>query len=277
MRDLAGRIAVVTGAGSGLGRELAVCAAGRGMDVVGADIDESGLRATAALVKEAGRRCLEVKTDVSKAEDVENLAARTYETFGAAHVLFNNAGVNINSIAWEATVQDWQWVLGVNLMGVVHGIRSFVPRMLESGVAAHIVSVASGAGLMSVPESAVYCVSKHGVVTLSECLHHDLRARDAAIGVSVMCPAFMKTAIMESARNRPPELAQTVAGDSAIERRIRRAIDSARLTTADVAEITLKGVEEGRFYILPHPKLKAGVEARLHDILDDRLPTNPMP
>src|SRR6187402_1869303 len=206
MNDFKGRVAVITGAASGFGREFAVALAAEGARLVLADVDEKGLQETAALLP-AGTESLTVRCDVTRAANLDELAERTYQSFGAAHLVFNNAGVAVCGPAWLATLEDWKWVLDINLMGVVHGIRSFVPRMIASGEPGHVINTASVAGLLSLPGSAVYCVSKHAVVTLSECLRHDLRVAKAAVGVSVLCPAFVQTGIFESARNRPQELA----------------------------------------------------------------------
>jgi NAD(P)-dependent dehydrogenase (short-subunit alcohol dehydrogenase family) len=246
------------------------------MQLVLADIDEKNLPGTVALLP-PGTPTLSVKCDVSKAESVETLAQQTYAKFGAAHLLFNNAGVSPVGPAWSATLEDWQWTIGVNLMGVVHGIRSFVPRMLEQKDACHIVNTASVAGLISVPASAVYCVTKHGVVTLSECLHFDLQLFKANIGVSVLCPAFVNTGIKDSDRNRPAELGKTNPLAKPFEAQMRKAIESGRLTATDVARVTLDAVKANRFYILTHEKIKQSIEMRLQDVLQDRQPTNMVP
>ena len=277
MKALDGKVAVVTGAASGIGRALALRCAGERMRLVLADVDEEGLEGTARSAGGNGAQALCVRCDVSRAEDVEALAARTFDRFGSADLLFNNAGVAAGGPAWTATLEDWRWVLGVNLMGVIHGIRAFVPRMLRQGTEGHVVNTASVAGLLSVPGSSVYCVSKHGVVTLSECLLHDLRAEGAPIGVSVLCPAFVPTGIADAARNRPAELAATNPLAGPHEERMRHAVRSGKLSADDVAAITLAAVKQGRFYVLTHPRIKPAVEARMRDILEERIPTNPMP
>lgn len=277
MKDLKGTIAVVTGAAGGIGRELALACAREGANAVLADVDAAGLEATAQLLGAVGVRTLQVRCDVSRPEEVENLAARTYEQFGAAHLLFNNAGVAVLGPTWTATLEDWKWVLDINVMGVVHGIRAFVPRMLAQGVEGHIVNTASVAGLISLPGSGVYCVSKHAVVTLSECLQHELRLEKSRLGVSVLCPAFVNTGIFESARNRPKELAATNPGAGAWMEMGRKAVRSGRLSAAEVAAITLEAVKAGRFYILPHAKIKGAIETRMRDILEERDPTDTMP
>jgi NAD(P)-dependent dehydrogenase (short-subunit alcohol dehydrogenase family) len=277
MQDLRDRVAVITGAGSGFGRELALCCAEEGMHLVLADIDETGLKATQALLDIEADRVLAQRCNVADAAEVEALADATWNRFGAAHLVFNNAGVAVAGPIWSATPEDWRWVLDVNVMGVVHGVRSFVPRMLAQGGPGHVVNTASVAGLLSVPASGVYCVSKHAVVTMSEVLHHDLRAENAEIGVSVLCPAYVPTGIADAARNRPADLAASNPLAAEYEARVRKAVASGRISAADVARMTMDAVKAGDFYILTHPKIKVAIEARMRDILDQRLPTNPMP
>lgn len=273
MQDLANKVAVITGAASGFGRELAIQCAGAGMRLALADLDEAGIGATIALLP-AGTETVTRRCDVSKPNDVEGLAEATYARFGAAHLLFNNAGVAVSGPTWTTTLDEWKWVLDVNLMGVVHGIRSFVPRMLAQGEPAHIVNTASAAGLVSPPGSSVYCVSKHGVVTLSECLHQELALDHLPIGVSVLCPAFVQTGIGHSERHRPSELADANPLGEAYAEQMRKAIAAGRLTASDIARITLDGVREGRFYIITHPTIRKAIEVRMQDILGDRPPTN---
>ena len=274
MRELRGKTAVITGAGSGIGRELAFACAREGLGILLADIDEAGMRATHAAVAPLGVGVESIRCDVSKPLEVEALADRAWQRFGAVHLLFNNAGVAVAGPVWAATLEDWKWTLDINLMGVVHGVRSFVPRMLAQGGECHVVNTASVAGLVDIPGSAVYCVSKHGVVALSECLYHDLRVAGAAIGVSVLCPAYVNTGIGDSARHRPSELAATNPLAAPYEEAVREALRSGRLTAADIARVTLDAVKSGRFYILSHGKIKPAIEARMRDILEDRLPTD---
>src|SRR5450631_2863761 len=274
MHELKGRTAVVTGAGSGIGRELALACAREGMGVMLADIDDAGMRGASAAIEALGVRVESIRCDVSSSLEVEALAERAWERFGAVHLLFNNAGVAVAGPAWTATLEDWKWTLGINLMGVVHGVRSFVPRMLAQGGECHVVNTASVAGLVDIPGSAVYCVSKHGVVALSECLYHDLRVAKADIGVSVLCPAYVNTGIGDSARNRPSELAATNPLAAPYEEAVRRALLHGKISAADVARVTLDAVRAGRFYILTHEKIKGAIEARMRDILEDRTPTD---
>ncbi len=274
MRDLKGRVAVVTGAGSGIGREIAIACAREGASVVLADIDDKGVHATAAAIEPLGRETLEIHCDVSGAGDVEQLAVRAYERFGAVHLLFNNAGVGVAGPIWTSTVEDWTWILGINVMGVVHGIRAFVPRMLSRGDECHIVNTASVAGFLSIPGSGAYCASKHAVATISECLRHELRLEKAPIGVSVLAPAFVPTGIFDSARNRPAELAATNPLAKPYEDAVRKAVLAGKLSAAEIAAITLEAVKAGRFYIFPHARIKASIEARSRDILEERDPTD---
>ena len=279
MKDLAGKVAVVTGAGSGFGLEFARLGAREGMKLVLADVQQDALDAAAADARGRGAEAIGVRVDVSRAEDVDRLAEEAKGAFGAVHLLFNNAGVaGGGGYVWESSLQDWKWVLGVNLMGVVHGIRSFVPMMLAQGTEGHVVNTASAAGLVSSPLMGTYNVSKHGVVTLSETLHHDLRLADARIGVSVLCPAYVPTGISRSERNRPAELsddAPPTPSQIAARQRSEKAVSSGRIGAAEVARMTFDAVRDGRFYVITHPRLLPSVELRLKDVLEQRTPSDP--
>jgi NAD(P)-dependent dehydrogenase (short-subunit alcohol dehydrogenase family) len=272
--DFDGRVAVITGAGSGIGRALALAAAAKGMRLALLDVDMNGLEETSGLL--AGqpliRRC-----DVSKAEDVQAAADAIFSQLGNVHLLFNNAGIAVGGYSWLTTVDDWQWSLGVNLMGVANGIRSFVPRMIENGEEGRVVNTASVAGFLSVPGSSVYCATKHAVVTLSECMRHELAIEGARIGVSVLCPAFAPTGIADAERNRPAELGAKNPSAGLFDARLRKAVESGRLTADDIARITFDGIEADRFYILTHPKIKAAIATRMEDILEERTPTDTVP
>ena len=277
MKNLKGKTAVITGAASGFGRELAILCAGEGMNVVLADVDEKGLEGTEALLK--GAPALRVKCDVRKPESVENVADQAYKKFGAAHLLFNNAGVAVGGPTWSTTLDERKWVLDVNLMGVVNGIRAFVPRMLKQKGAdaeCHVVNTASVAGLISVPGSSIYCVSKHGVVTLSECLALDLGLTKAPIGVSVLCPAFVNTGIADAGRNMPPETQRNPMAKP-FEDMAREATRKGKLSATDVARATMAAVKDNRFYILTHQNIVPSIETRFQDILQGRTPTNMVP
>jgi NAD(P)-dependent dehydrogenase (short-subunit alcohol dehydrogenase family) len=278
MKDLKDKVAVITGSASGLGLAMAKRFAAEGMKLVLADIEEEPLRRVETDMRKAGVPVVGLKTDVSRAHDVERLAEKTLATFGGVHLLCNNAGVAPGGAVWESTVADWEWVLGVNTWGVIHGIRVFLPIMLRQDSDCHVVNTASVAGLLSVPNMGAYCVSKHAVVTLTECLYHDLAQRQSKVGVSVLCPAYVPTGIIDSERNRPAQLrnAQRVRTPEEQERdeQMRKAVLSGRVSAEHVAQHVLDAVKENRFYILTHPKIKAAIQTRMEDILTDRAPTD---
>lgn len=248
MDELTGRVAVVTGAASGLGRAMAGRFAAEGMRVVLSDVDRTGLDEAARELAGAGAEVHAVAADVSSAGDVEHLADESFDRFGAVHLLCNNAGVVKSARAWALTVDDWQWVLGVDLWSVIHGIRSFVPRMLAQGVSGHVVNTASMTGLLPMPRLAAYSTAKSGVVALSESLQHDLDAERADIGVSVFCPGFVATRITDSARNRPASLADTA---EATGPRTASGVQPT-LTADEAAWQVVDAVRAGRFWILTH-------------------------
>jgi NAD(P)-dependent dehydrogenase (short-subunit alcohol dehydrogenase family) len=277
MKRFAQRVAVVTGAGSGLGRALAQRFAAAGMHLALADVDEAGLAQTAAAL--AGAEVITQRTDVAKRADVEALAARTLDAFGAVHVVCNNAGVAPLGRVWENTETDWQWTLGVNLWGVIHGVSVFTPILLGQDDEGHVVNTASVAGLISPPGMGMYNVSKHAVVALTETLHHDLAAANAKVRCSVVCPAFFPSGIADSERTRPAALAsgrEKTADDRAREANMKKAVDSGRLTAADVAEAVFDAVRDERFYVLTHPRILPAVESRMRDILEGRTPRSPV-
>lgn len=278
MQDFAGKVAVITGAAEGIGKALALRAHAAGMRLVLADIDRARLDATAAALRADGADVSTHAIDVADASAVEALAKAAYERCGDVHLLVNNAGVAVAKSAWDTTLDDWRWVLGINLYGVIHGVRAFVPRMLAHEQVGHVVNVASIAGLISPPSMAAYDVSKHGVVALSESLHHDLRLHGASIGVSVLCPAWVRTRIAESERNREPAARTTITDQEPFAARagaaVAKAVD-AGIAPEAVAEAVFDAVARGRFYILTHPETRALVRTRLEDILEDRLPTPP--
>ena len=271
------RVAVVTGGASGLGRAMALRFARAGMKIVLADIEKEALGKTEKEFKEAGHAVLAVRTDVSNGRDVDALADKAFKTFGGVHILCNNAGVAPGGTVWEQSEKDWEWTLGVNVWGVIHGIRAFVPRMLEQNTEGHVVNTASVAGLLSLPGMAMYCVSKHSVVTLTECLHHDLIEFGAKIRASVLCPAFVPTGISDSERNRPDALRDEKTRsqvDLQREEQLRHAVKSGRISAEQVAELVFQAIGADQFYILPHQKIKPAIEIRMQDILLGRDPTN---
>jgi NAD(P)-dependent dehydrogenase (short-subunit alcohol dehydrogenase family) len=275
MQELAHKTAVVTGAASGLGLAMARRFARAGMNLVLADVEQAALIRAADEIAALGVQALPVRTDVAQAESVEALAEAAQARFGALHLVCNNAGVGgLRRRIWEADLRDWQWVLGVNLWGVIHGVKSFVPRMLAQDCDCHMVNTASVAGLLSTPAMAVYNVSKHGVVTLTETLHHDLAEIGARLKVSLLLPAWVDTEIWNSGRNRPESLrvAEAEAGDRARGLAMRELLKKGRLGADDVAAMVLDAVLNERFYVLTHPRISTAVEARLQDILQGRDP-----
>jgi NAD(P)-dependent dehydrogenase (short-subunit alcohol dehydrogenase family) len=278
MKEFKGRIAVITGAGSGFGREFARVGAARGMRLALADIQADALDETAAGLRGNGADMMTAVLDVSDAAEMDRFADDVFSRFGKTHLLFNNAGVGSGGLIWENTVRDWQWVLGVNLWGVIHGVRCFVPRMLKGGDEGHIINTASVAGLISAQTMGVYNVSKHGVVTLSETLFQDLQIAGAKLGVTVLCPAFVNTGIKDAGRNRPRALqnkAPPTPSQVLAEEQSRKAVTSGRITPEAVAEQTFAAIEENKFYCLTHPKIMGAVELRMQDILQGRPPSDP--
>ena len=275
MQQLKGKVAVVTGAASGIGKATATAFAAEGMRVVLADIEQAALDAAVDELTEAGHTVLGVRTDVSDSASVEELAERTVAEFGGVHVVHLNAGVAAGGPVWTLSEKDWAWVLGVNLWGVIHGVRSFVPRMIAQGEPAHVVNTASMAGLTSSAFMGAYNVSKHGVVTLSETLQRDLAMTGAPISVSVLCPGWVNTGIGESGRNRPDDL-RNPDGPNLLEgggaSPLKAGLE-AGLQPAEVAAMVLDAVKHDRFYILTHPEWNEMVRLRMEDILEGRTPT----
>jgi NAD(P)-dependent dehydrogenase (short-subunit alcohol dehydrogenase family) len=215
---------------------------------------------------------------VSSAAEIEALAERTLEAFGAVHIVCNNAGIAPLGVVWENTVADWQWTLGVNLWGVIHGVRVFTPILLRQGDEGHIVNTASVAGLIAPPGMGMYNVSKHAVVALTETLHHDLAAQRAKVKCSVVCPAYFPSGIADSERSRPAALKEDrarSAAELAREAQLRKAVQSGRLTAEDIAEKVFEAVRDERFYVITHLRIKPSIERRMRDILEGRDPTSP--
>jgi len=265
MQDFSGKVAVVTGAASGIGRALAERCAAEGMRLVLADIESAPLEATVAGLQSSEVRVLGVRTDVSYPEAVEELARRAFEAFGGVHLVCNNAGVFGGRPApvWEATLNDWRWILGVNVWGVIHGLRSFVPRMLEAGEQGWIVNTASMGGL--VPGGSPYGVSKHAVVAISEALYSHLHERAANIGCSVLCPIYVKTQILQAARNRPDALKDPDAAPSRPSSRGGR-IENGQ-PPSEIADAVFDGIRAEQFYIWPGDEVDNIVRTRFDHIL----------
>lgn len=274
MQEFEGRTAVVTGAAGGIGAALARRCAREGMAVALADVDESGLGALRKELEESGARCLVQQTDVSRGDAVEALAERAFAELGGVHLVFNNAGVVVSGLSWERSEDDYRWVLGVNLWGVIHGIRAFVPRLLEQGGPAHIVNTASIAGLSAGPMLGPYTVSKHGVVGLTETLHHELAIVAPEIRVSCLCPGGVATGIMQAGRNRPEELGQAAERnplETVMEETLAAGIPSG-MPPADLAEKAFEAIRADRFWILTHPEFRPVFEHRFHTMMEGRNP-----
>jgi NAD(P)-dependent dehydrogenase (short-subunit alcohol dehydrogenase family) len=270
------RVAVVTGAASGIGRALAERFASLGMKVVMADVEAPALAQAAEELRRKAPAVLATRVDVSSPDDVERLARETYDAFGAAHVLCNNAGVAVIGAAHEHTLADWQWVIGVNLWGVIHGVRAFVPRMLAGGDEAHIVNTASMAGLTTAPFMSVYDVTKHGVVALSESMYKEFAMTGVPIGVSVVCPGLIDTNIMRSSRNRPAALSEEGKAGPLAQAFGQGLADrlAGGYSPAVVAEEVVQGIRANRFYIVPaQPEIKGAIAIRAQDLVELRNPT----
>ncbi|RZI42799.1 SDR family oxidoreductase [Herbaspirillum sp. HC18] len=283
MKDFKGKVAVITGGASGFGREFANIGASLGMKLVLADVQQDALDKVKAELEAQGAQVLAMRCDVRKAEQVQALADATMEKFGAVHLVFNNAGVGSGGLVWENSIADWEWVLGVNLWGVIHGVRTFTPLMLECAkkepdYEGHIVNTASMAGLLNAPNMGIYNVSKHAVVSLSETLYQDLQLVKAPIGASVLCPYFVPTGISQSHRNRPDDVkddsaptASQIVGQVIAE----KAVSSGKVTAAQVAERTFDAIKSGQFYIYSHPHALGNVQTRMEDIVTQRNPSDP--
>lgn len=284
MKSFKGRTAVITGAASGFGIEACRIAAREGMNVVMADVQADALERAAAEIRGLSAEVLPFRLDVSQAHEVEALGEATTARFGTPHFVFNNAGVGVGGLIWEHSAHDWAWILGVNVMGVAHGVRVFTPPMLAAAQAdpdyeGHIVNTASMAGLLNPPNLGAYNVSKHAVVSLSETLYQDLALVTEQVTASVLCPYFVPTSIHQSHRNRPVEdgaagvkptrsqrVAQAMTG---------KAVESGKISAANVAALVFDALRERRFYIYSHPKALAAVQTRLEDVMLARNPTDP--
>lgn len=277
MDELQGKVAVITGGASGIGLGLAHRAASEGMKVVLADIEPDPLHAAVAALKDQGAEALGVVTDVADLAAIEALRDRALDTFGGVHLLCNNAGVGGGGRTWEVSIEQWRWVLDVDLWSVIYGIRTFVPVMLEQGVG-HIVNTASVAGLTTTPGLGPYNVAKHGVVTLSETLFHELRLETAAVGVSVLCPAFVNTKIHDSVRNAPADVLAEAAGVDGEQvqpmRDMVRMLVESGIPPAEVAEQVFDAVRSNRFYVLTHPETREWVRNRVERIVNGEDPAS---
>ncbi|MDE2120854.1 MAG: SDR family NAD(P)-dependent oxidoreductase [Betaproteobacteria bacterium] len=269
MHEFSDRVAVITGAAGGIGLALARQALSRGMRVVLSDLDPAGLQAAARQLGSDPGRVLLHPADVSRDADVAALADAAFARFAAVHLLCNNAGVGFSRLAAEHSAADWEWVIGVNLFGVAHGIRHFLPRMQAAGAPAHVLNTASAAGLVSTPGMAAYNASKQAVVALSETLRAELQAQHSPVGVSVLCPAWVPTGIHASERARPQRFgaaAGASAASAVYAQNMEQAVRSGRLSADDIARIAFDAVARGDFYILPHRRIAQAVEQRFAEI-----------
>ena len=280
--DFKGKTAVLTGGGSGFGLECARIGARLGMNLVLVDVQQDALDQAAAEMQQAGAQVLAHRVDVSKADQMEALTKAVAERFGAPHFVFNNAGVGAGGLVWENSVADWEWVLGVNLWGVVHGVRLFTPMMLEAArkdpsYQGHIVNTASMAGLLTPPNMGIYNVSKHAVVSLTETLYQDLRLVTDQVSASVLCPYFVPTGISQSHRNRPGELAAARPTKSQMigQAMSDKAVGSGKVTAAEVAQRVFDAIAADRFYVFSHPKALGNVKSRMEAIVEVRNPPDP--
>jgi NAD(P)-dependent dehydrogenase (short-subunit alcohol dehydrogenase family) len=283
MKEFKDKVAVVTGAASGIGRGLAGQCAKEGMKVVVADVEEARLKETEKALKDSGVDVLAVRTDVSKFKDIEALAQKTLDAFGGVHLLFNNAGVQAESSSrkppWEYTLADWEWVMGVNLWGVIHGIKVFVPIMLDQKVDCHIVNTSSMAGLITEPQLVIYATTKAGVIKISEALYLQLQQRNAKLGVSVLCPAFVTSDLGNAARNRPqelqnPEEIQQEPEQPSLLKKIQKG-NWKTMTPEQCAELVFKSIREGTFYILTDTLIDKLMKQRIDNILKRQSPALP--
>lgn len=280
--DFKGKTAVLTGAGSGFGLECARLGARLGMNLVLVDVQQDALGQASAEMKAAGAEVLPFKLDVSNAEQMQAMSRVVFERFGAPHFVFNNAGVGSGGLIWENTVKDWEWVLGVNLWGVIHGVRLFTPMMLDAAKKdpawqGHIVNTASMAGLLNPPNMGVYNVSKHAVVSFTETLYQDLRLVSDQIGASVLCPYFVPTGISQSHRNRPAGLSTEKPTRSQLigQAMTDKAVGSGKVTAAEVAEKVFAAITADQFYIYSHPKALGNVQSRMECIVQQKNPADP--
>lgn len=275
MTSIEGKVAVVTGAASGIGFAMAKRFATEGANVVLADIEEGALESAATDLRSTGTEALAVRTDVSKLADVQALAAKTVDHFGKVHIVCNNAGVATAGLLAESTIRDWEWVVGVNLWGVIYGVNTFLPILLEQGEECHIVNTASVAGLITGPGMGIYCTTKHAVVALSEALRHEMQLLGTKVGVSVLCPAWVNTKIVESGRNRPAHLENERPELSPIAEMMRehtRQVVNGGVSPDIIAEHVADAIRQDAFYILTHPELTPAIELRMNAILNGSAP-----
>ena len=282
IQDFKGKTAVLTGAGSGFGLECARIGAKLGMNLVLVDVQQDALDQATAEIKATGVQVLSRRVDVSSKDQMESLASLVEQRFGAPHFVFNNAGVGSAGLIWENSVRDWEWVMGVNVWGVIHGVRLFTPMMLAASKKdpnwrGHIVNTASMAGLLTPPNMGIYNVSKHAVVSLTETLYQDLKLVSDQLSASVLCPYFVPTGINQSHRNRPAEMADEKATQSQLigQAMTDKAVGSGKVSAAAVAQRVFDAISADRFYIFSHPRALGNVRARMEGIVNQTNPADP--
>ena len=284
MKTFKGRTAVITGGASGFGREFARIAQRLGMHIVIADVQQDALDKARGEIEASGGSVLALKVDVSKTDQIQSLADATLKRFGVPSLVFNNAGVGgTGGLVWEASSQDWEWVIGVNVWGVVHGTRIFTPLMLEAAAQdasfeGHIINTASMAGLLTAPNMGVYNLTKHAVVALTETLYQDLKLVTGQVSASVLCPYFVPTGIHQSDRNRPTELAREkppTRSQQIARAMSEKAVTSGKVSAAEVAESVFEAIANNQFYVYSHPKALGNVEQRMRAIVEIRNPPDP--
>lgn len=283
MKHFQDKVAVITGAASGLGKAFAEHAADLGMKLVLADIQKDALETAVSELTNRGAMAIGLCTDVSKAEQVQALADAALATFGQVNLLFNNAGVGAGGLIWENSEQDWDWVLGVNLRSVIHGVRIFTPLMLAAAAKdpayeGHIVNTASMAGLVNAPAMGVYNVTKHAVVSLSETLYQDLSLVSEQVNCSVLCPFFVPTGFSDSSRNRPADLAGNAPptrSQLVAQANSHKATSAGKVSAEEIARITFDGIGAQHFYLYSHPQALALVKERFDAMLGQNNPGDP--
>jgi len=276
VRAFEGRVAVVTGAASGMGRAFAQRFAEEGMKVVLADVERGALDRAVAELRAQGHQVVGVPTDVMRRSSVQDLARAALDAYGKVHLVCNNAGVEgyLDGAIWEATERDWQWTMGVNFWGVVHGVETFLPILLAQGEEGHLVNTASMTAV--VRASNMYSVTKHAVLAYSETVYGHLRERGAPVGISVLCPGIIATRLFQGSRNRPPELRNEreppgAAQGAELRRRMHERL-AAGMPPAEVARILVRAIQEGRFYVLTDHEWDERIRRRMEDILQGRNP-----
>jgi NAD(P)-dependent dehydrogenase (short-subunit alcohol dehydrogenase family) len=282
IQDFTGKTAVLTGAGSGFGLECARIGASRGMNLVLVDVQQDALDKAQAEMEATGVQVLARKVDVANAAQMEQLAADVKARFGAPHFVFNNAGVGAGGLVWENTVADWEWVLGVDVWGVVHGVRLFTPMMLEAAAKdpswrGHITNTASMAGLLTPPNMGIYNAAKAAVVSLTETLYQDLNLVTDQIGASLLCPYFVPTGITSSERNRPnaPKHGELTKSQLIGQAMSNKAVSSGKITAAEVAHKVFAAISDNQFYVYSHPKALGNVKSRMENIVSATNPADP--